>query len=273
MARSLVEQQFGRHAANYVTSPPHAKGASLQRLVELVKPGADWQALDIATAAGHTAFAFAPHVAHVIASDITDEMLVEAAKLAKSRGIGNVTFAKADAQALPFENGRFDLVTCRIAPHHFPDIPRFIAEVWRVLKPGGTFALVDNVSPDAETTPGFTSDELKAAAETYNTHEKLRDPSHGRCLTSAEWRDVITGAGFDITHVEHLAKDMEFRPWVDRMEVPANLVPRLEAMLLDAAPALAAFLRPRKEGDKLLFALDEIVIIARKSQACRSQAS
>jgi ubiquinone/menaquinone biosynthesis C-methylase UbiE len=105
--------------------------------------------------------AFAPHVARVIASDLTAEMLVEAAKLAKAKGFANMDTAPADAEALPFEDARFDLVTCRIAPHHFPDIPTFVAEVWRTLKPGGTFALVDNISPDAESTPGFSSTELR----------------------------------------------------------------------------------------------------------------
>ena len=76
----------------------------------------------------------------MIASDLTAEMLVEAAKLAKAKGFANMETAPADAEALPFEDARFDLVTCRIAPHHFPDIPTFVAEVWRTLKPGGTFA-------------------------------------------------------------------------------------------------------------------------------------
>ena len=94
-----------------------------------------WQALDIATGAGHTAAAFAPHVARVIASDLTEEMLQEAAKLAAAKGFANMETARADAEALPFEDARFDLVTCRIAAHHFPDVPTFVAEVWRVLKP------------------------------------------------------------------------------------------------------------------------------------------
>ncbi|HET7155886.1 MAG TPA: class I SAM-dependent methyltransferase, partial [Hyphomicrobiaceae bacterium] len=160
MTKSLVQQQFGAHAGAYATSAVHAKGASLGRLVELVKPGPHWQALDIATGAGHTAAAFAPHVARVIASDVTDEMLAEARKLAAAKGLANMETASADAEALPFEDGRFDLVTCRIAPHHFPDIPMFVGQVWRVLKPGGTFALVDNIAPDTESTPGFSSTEL-----------------------------------------------------------------------------------------------------------------
>jgi len=264
MSRSLVEKQFGAHAAGYVTSPVHASGASLQRLVEIVKPEKHWQALDVATAAGHTALAFAPHVAHVTATDITDEMLAEAEKLACSRGIANITIAKADAQALPFADASFELVTCRIAAHHFPDVSQFVAEVWRVLKPGGMFALVDNISPDASSTPGFTPDALHDAAVAYNAFEKLRDPSHGRCLTTEEWSALITKSGFAIQHVERLPKEMEFDPWLKRMGVAADAATRLEAMLTDAAPALQAFLKPRRQDRKLYFTLDEILLVARK---------
>ena len=102
--KTLVQQQFGANAAAYATSAVHAKGASLARLVELVKPGADWSALDIATGAGHTALAFAPHVREVIASDLTPEMLEEAAKLAASKGFANMTTAAADAERLRWES-------------------------------------------------------------------------------------------------------------------------------------------------------------------------
>lgn len=263
-SRSLVEQQFGAHAAGYVTSPVHAKGASLKRLVELVKPESHWRALDVATAAGHTAFAFAPHVAHVTATDITHEMLAEAEKLAKSRGITNVTISKANAQELPFAVASFELVTCRIAPHHFPDIPKFVAEAYRVLKPQGTFALVDNIAPDAESLSGFSADELLEAGEAYNAFEKLRDPSHGRCLTVGEWRAVIEHAGFSIEHSELLPKEMEFAPWIARMSVVPEAAAQLEAVLTEAKSALQAFLKPRNDGDKLYFNVDEALFITRK---------
>jgi ubiquinone/menaquinone biosynthesis C-methylase UbiE len=264
MTKSLVERQFGAHAAAYATSAVHAKGASLGRLVELVKPERHWQALDIATGAGHTAAAFAPHVAHVIASDLTREMLKEASKLASAKGYANMETARADAEALPFEDARFDLVACRIAAHHFPDVPTFVAEVWRVLKGGGTFALVDNISPDLESTPGFTSAELRDASLTYNAFEKIRDPSHGRCLGMAEWSEVLADTGFELPHKERLPKDMEFQPWAGRMGSDAATVERLRAMLTEGTPALRAFLEPRLEDGKLWFTLDEAIIIARK---------
>lgn len=265
MNKSLVQQQFGAHAAAYATSTVHAKGASLGRLVELVRPERHWQALDVATGAGHTAGAFAPHVARIVASDLTDEMLAEAGKLAAAKGYVNMETAHADAEALPFAGASFDLVTCRIAPHHFPNIPAFVAEAWRVLKSGGKFALVDNIAPDALSTPGFTAGELQEAAVSYNTFEKLRDPSHGRCLGMTEWNELLSAKGFRVEHTERLPKDMAFEPWVERMSVGAGTVTRLRAMLTDGAPALKAFLKPRLENNGLVFTLDEAILIAVKA--------
>jgi len=263
--RSLVQKQFGAHAAGYATSPVHAKGASLQRLIDLVQPEKHWRALDVATGAGHTALAFAPHVAEVTASDITDEMLAEAEKLARARGLANVIFAKADAMALPFADSSFELVTSRIAPHHFPDIPKFIAEAHRVLTPGGTFGLVDNISPDETSTPGFSTEELREAAVAHNAFEKIRDPSHGRCLTIGEWRTAITDAGFSITAVEIVPKEIEFIPWAERMGADQSTIAQLEGILTGASAALRAFLRLRQQDGKLYFSLDEVLIVARKA--------
>lgn len=125
MSKALVCAQFGANAAAYVTSAVHARGNSLTRLVELVQPQPHWQALDIATAAGHTAFTFAPHVAHVWATNITPEMLETVKQQATERNLKNVTVEYADAEDLPYPDASFDLVTCRIAPHHFPNVDLF----------------------------------------------------------------------------------------------------------------------------------------------------
>ncbi|MGI9423538.1 MAG: class I SAM-dependent methyltransferase, partial [Hyphomicrobiaceae bacterium] len=244
MNKSLVQQQFGANAAKYVDSTVHAKGASLAGLVQAVQPESHWSCVDIATGAGHTALAFAPHVSHMLATDLTEEMLEQVRKQVKEQGLGNVDTAHADAESLPFEDAAFDLVSCRIAPHHFPNIKQFVAETFRVLKPGGTFALVDNVSPDAETTPGFQAEELKEAADTYNEFERIRDPSHGRAWTASEWRNCMEATGYNVVRQELLDKAMSFNAWCRNQSVPSETVPRLASMLKDASPAFAAYIRP-----------------------------
>jgi ubiquinone/menaquinone biosynthesis C-methylase UbiE len=251
MARSLVQEQFGANAAHYVTSRPHAKGASLQRLLELVEPQADWRVLDVATAAGHTAFAFAPHVAQVWATDITEEMLKIAAEQAAERGFNNVKVEYAEAGSLPYEDGRFDLVTCRIAPHHFPDIAAFIGESRRVLRPGGLLAVVDNVVP------------VGLGGDYVNAFEKFRDPSHGRCLALEEWLDGFSAAGLELAHYETLDKQIQFESWASRHD--ADMQRYLKAVLFGAPVEAAAFFQPQTINDETSFRLQEGIIIGRKT--------
>src|SRR6266481_6044978 len=169
-SKSLAQERFGAFAATYATSRPHAKGGSLPRLVELAAPQSTWIALDVATGAGHVALALAPHLAHVVASDLTPQMLGVARGLARERGILNMSFAEMRAEALPFAASTFDLVSCRIAPHHFDDVGKFVAEAARVLRPGGVFGLVENISPDTSMMEG-DADALSAAADEYNAFE------------------------------------------------------------------------------------------------------
>ncbi len=260
--KQLVQKQFGKNAAAYVTSRVHAKGASLQRLVELVQPQSNWQALDIATATGHTAFTFAPHVAHVFATDITNEMLKVAAGVAEEKGITNVSFKYADAEQLPFEDDTFDLVTSRIAPHHFPHIDRFIAESVRVLNPNGILAVVDNVVPGSRLR-GKKADKIRKAGEYVNAFEKLRDPSHGRALSLEEWVDGFQDAGLNITHQETMQKRMEFYRWAVRLGADEVTVARLRVMLLQAPDPVLKFLTPQVAGDRIDFYLTEAIVIGR----------
>lgn len=252
MDKNTVQEQFGIHAAAYITSKPHAKGASLGRLVELVAPQVDWQVLDVATGAGHTAFAFAPLVGQVWATDMTAEMLAIVQQQAAERGLANVTAEYAEAEALPYSDGRFHLITCRIAAHHFADIPRFMAEAARVLRPGGVLAVVDNVVPAGP------------AGDYVNAFEKLRDVSHGRCLSLAEWEQAYTAAGLALTQVETIDKQMEFTPWAARHD--ATMQRYLRAMLTEVQGAAAEFLRPSATAEGATFYLREGILVGRKEE-------
>lgn len=262
MASSLVQQKFGAAAADYAASAVHARGDSIPRMIALLEPRPDWRALDVATGAGHTAHALAPLVAHVVASDITDEMLAEAAKLAAAKGLANVETAKAEAQSLPFGDASVDLVTCRLAAHHFPDPKAFVGEAWRVLKPGGRFALIDNIGPDGESLPGASPEALKEADRLYNAYEKLRDPSHGRCLALSEWVGLMQAAGFADVRTERMDQHIPWGPWLERMRCSTETAAELDAML--KSEPLHTLLAPRDGPDGPQFTLQEAIIVAHK---------
>lgn len=252
MSKSEVKEQFGANAAAYVTSRPHAKGASLARLVALVEPQKNWRVLDIAAATGHTAFAFAPHVAHVWATDITPEMLALAQQQAKMRGLSNVTIEFADAENLPYDHSFFDLVTCRIAPHHFDDVALFVQEAVRVIRPGGILALVDNVVP-----PG-------PAGDYVNAFEKLRDPSHGRCLTLDEWLTIFENKELTQLRHETLEKQMHFESWAARHDQVMQQF--LRAMLTEVSGDAAQFLQLNFGENETTFHLQEAIIIGQRTK-------
>ena len=255
--RDLVKQQFGAHAQNYVASADHAKGESLDRLLEVVQPQPGWRALDLATGGGHTALAVAAHVREVVATDLTAKMLAAAERFIRDKGVANVTFREADAGAPPFAAGEFDLVTCRLAPHHFPDCAQFAREMARVLRPGGMAAVIDNIVP-----------ENVVAARHINAFEKLRDPSHNWAYSAAEWEAFFVAAGFEVTHLETFHKAMDFERHCDRMNVPAHTRQQLRVMLRHApAPAREA-LSTTFSADPLrgpaTFFLGEVLIVGRR---------
>ncbi len=251
MRKDDVRQEFGKHAESYRRSVVHAEGASLKRLVELVQPEADWSVLDIATGAGHTAFAFAPHVREVLATDITPEMLAQTVKGAAERALENVTVAHAEAEDLPYPADHFDLVTCRIAPHHFSDLAAFVRESARVLRSGGILAVVDNIVPEG------------AAGAYVNAFEKLRDLSHGRCLSAREWVTLIEGQGLDLKRLEKLRKQMSFSFWAQRHGT--EMQSYLRAMLDLATGEAFDFLGPAIDNGDLVFHLEEGLFIAKKN--------
>jgi ubiquinone/menaquinone biosynthesis C-methylase UbiE len=249
--KSLSQQRYSQFAQGYVSSSSHAKGADLDRLLELARPQADWVVLDVATGGGHTALKFAPHVAKVFATDLTPRMLEAAAKHIGSKGISNVVFELADAENLPYESATFDLVTCRIAPHHFPDAGRFVRESARVLKSNGLFLMQDHVLP--------TDD---GAARYVDAFEKLRDPSHNRAFSEPEWRRMFQDAALVLEHAEQIIKRHDFAGWVERQGCTTDVVTRLERMIAEAPTEVADWLQPKAFGSPQASFVNHHIIIA-----------
>ena len=253
-SKSLSKERYNQFADGYVKSETHAKGADLDRLVELAQPQSSWVVLDVATGGGHTALKFAPHVAQVIASDLTPNMLDAAQKFITEQGVTNIDFKLADAENLPFDDAMFDLVTCRIAPHHFPYVFKFVQEGFRVLKAGGILLVQDHVLPDDGN-----------AARYVDAFEKLRDPSHHRAFAEYEWTGMFLDAGFTVEHTEQLTKRHEFVSWVARQGCSPEVSTRLTVLLKQAPKAAAEWMQAEHIGtDEASFVNHHLIILGRK---------
>ncbi|PKQ19808.1 MAG: SAM-dependent methyltransferase [Actinobacteria bacterium HGW-Actinobacteria-6] len=252
-SKALSRERFAEHADEYVRSAAHAGGADLEKLVELTRAQPQWVALDVATGGGHTAIAVAPLVAGMVALDLTPEMLDAARGLADERAVAGIEFVLGDAEALPFEDDSFDLVTCRIAAHHFPDVQRFVDETARVLKPGGRFVLQDQCVPENTVSAAFV-----------NLFDRMRDPSHHRALSSDAWAEVIRRAGLTPGEVVHFETRMGLDEWTRMQSCTPETVTRLREMLADASEGALEWMAPEGEGALQSFLVRQFVIAADK---------
>jgi len=252
--KSLSQERFSKFAQSYVTSKPHASGVELDLLVEIAQPQPDWSVLDVATGGGHTALKFAPLVTQVLATDITPVMLAVAQEFITGQGVKNVTFKIADAENLPFAAETFNLVTCRIAPHHFTNCPRFVKEGVRVLKSDGLLLVQDHLSSEEE-----------QCARYVEAFERLRDPSHNKAYAESEWIGMFQASGLKVERTEHIIKKLEFLQWAERQGCTPETIQRLANMVEEAPQAVVEWMQPQDFGTpKATFVGHHIIIAGRK---------
>jgi ubiquinone/menaquinone biosynthesis C-methylase UbiE len=246
-----VRRRFAAVAANYATSAFHADRGRLDEVVALAQPEPTDVVLDVATGTGNTAFALAPLVARVTGLDLTPEMLAEARRLERERGVTNAGWVLGDAGALPFEAETFDLYTARAAPHHFEDLPMALREVARVLRPGGRACFVD-CSPPAE------------VRDLLHEVEVGRDPSHVLSRTVEEWTELLEGAGLVVEAARRRELDWDNHAWMANMAVPADREAELADLIERAAAPARERLRPERRGGWLWHAYWHALIRARR---------
>jgi ubiquinone/menaquinone biosynthesis C-methylase UbiE len=222
-----VQDQFDPQAQAYLISAVHAAGPDLAAARERVarELPTDAQILDVGTGAGHLSFALAPAVARVIALDPAPGMLATVRQAAAARGLPQIETREGSADALPFAAASFDLVCTRYSAHHWFDLPRALAEMRRVVKPGGFILVID-----------LLGEEQPLVDTHLQSIELLRDTSHVRDRSSAEWCSLLNRAGFE--RIEHCGwpTRLEFMSWIQRMRTPEALVTAIR-MLQGGAPA------------------------------------
>ncbi len=224
--KDKVKEQFSRTAERYVYDEGFAGGDDLIEAAKLLQPTQDDLMLDVATGGGHTALYFSTMVRSVVASDLTMQILKKAQEfISEEGGVENVTFREADAEDLPFPAGSFTLLTCRIAPHHFPDVPQALKEFFRVLRRGGRMVIIDTLLP-----------EDPEIADFYQTMEKMRDPTHVQAFTKGQWIEACESAGFTAIETRTFPKTHDFVTWAKRSGLDRQGVQRLNKFFIDAPP-------------------------------------
>ena len=189
---------WSERAELYRTSAIHSSGDDLDLLVEWCEPGPGVTALDVATGGGHVARRLREAGATVVTVDPAPGMQAD---------------TTATAEDLPFADGSFDVVACRLAAHHFADVERAVREMARVA--GGRVVVCDNT---------FVSDVSEEA-------DRLRDPSHVRNYAVSEWESFFELAGLEVADSRHMDRPLEIEPWLERAGCTGEDAARVRSLL------------------------------------------
>jgi SAM-dependent methyltransferase len=217
-----VTELWDERADAYRQSKTHAEGPDLDLVVEWCAPSAGRKVLDVATGGGHVARRLRDEGCEVVTTDSAPGMRPDVV---------------SRAEDLPFADGSFDCVVSRIAPHHFGDIRKAVDEMARVSN--DVVVIEDTLFSD----------------ERHEQAEKLRDPTHVRNYTEAEWVEFLSDAGLEVEQRQLFEKVHPLEPWLARTGCVGEEAERVKELLGD-----------RMTDDGSAWADVKIVLKARKSQ-------
>ena len=218
-----MTDMWSDRAEAYRTSTTHMRGDDLEALVVMCEPGEGLKALDVATGGGHVARRLREEGCEVVTVDSSPGMQPD---------------VLSRAEDLPFDDGSFDVVTCRIAAHHFPDIAKAVAEMTRV---SNRLVVIEDTL--------YLSEQQEEA-------ERLRDPSHVRSYSEDEWKELLVGAGVEVEQVEFFEKIHPLADWLARTGCEG-----------DEAARVTELLRPQLVDGGSAWRDTKILLKGRKSQS------
>jgi len=250
-----VRDRFTRTAQQFAKFALAKRGEEADRLVRLAAPRGDELALDLACGPGTFLRAFAPRVRFIMGVDLTAAMLAEAKHAVMRAALGNAAFACANGYALPFADASLGLCACGYSLHHMLEPARAVAELSRILQPGGRVAIVDMVVPE------------RADAAFTNRIERTRDTSHASTLRLAELHHLLEAAGLRLVASEIGERVRDFDEWLETIGAPRGtaVYEQTRRLMEESIPGDAAGFRPRAVPPKLEFVQTSAFVVAEKA--------
>ncbi|MBZ5553460.1 MAG: methyltransferase domain-containing protein [Acidobacteriia bacterium] len=251
--KQRIQEEFTKQARAYASSADIHDPARLLRLVSAVDPSPNSRVLEIATGPGYVALSFAAHCREVVGVDITAAPLAIAEETRLARGLNNVSFRLADADHLPFSDGEFDVVVCRLAFHHFEAPETALQNMTRLCRVDGTVAVED-----------LAVSEHPQRAEYQNRFERLRDPSHVKARTMSELLSMFTANDLEVTKVytDQLTPSVE--RWLANSRTPPKEAAEVRRMIEEDLARDLSGTRPFRTNGELFFNQKTVAIIGRK---------
>ncbi|MGB2874671.1 MAG: class I SAM-dependent methyltransferase [Gaiellaceae bacterium] len=188
---------WSERADAYRESESHRRGRDLDLFAEWA---AGKTVLDVASGGGHVATRLREAGCEVVTSDPAPGMKPDAI---------------CRAEDLPFADGSFEVVTCRVAAHHFEDPAAALREFARVSS--DLVLVADNLY----------------LGEAGEEADRLRDPTHVRNYSENEWRELFAQAGLEVDVLEREEKRVELEPWLERTGCVGEEAERVRELLGD----------------------------------------
>lgn len=250
---NLIIDQFTKQAIPFAKKSSQHIGEVFEKIHSFVRPHENDVVLDVASGTGSLTVEFAKICKQVTGIDITPAMIEQAKHLQKINMLDNIRWDIGDiSNPLPYETDSFSIVITKFSFHHLLNPLSVLIEMNRVCTIGGMIIVVDP-TPAPE------------KAEMYNQLEQLRDPSHVKALTIAEFEDLFQEAGIPILKRGFYRMRIGLE---DQLQTsfpdPAN-VDKIRQLLVEDTRNDTLGLESHLEGDEIYFSYPNSIFVGQKA--------